>query len=62
MADDRNQLTDMLDAEGVEVVVDAAGKLRVNVDGVCVLRIGKCKHVTFEDPIRAFDNVYEEKE
>jgi Lon protease-like protein len=38
-------MVDMLDAEVVEVTLDQFGKLWVNVDGVCRLRIGKIKHI-----------------
>lgn len=41
------QLLDLLDADLVEIVWDADNhKLWVNVDGKCVLRIGKVKDIT----------------
>jgi Lon protease-like protein len=41
----KDKMIDQLDAETVEVKVDQFGKLWVNVDGICRLRIGKIKHI-----------------
>ena len=40
-----DRMIDMLDAEKVEVLLDDTGKLWVNVDGACRLRIGAIKHL-----------------
>lgn len=37
----KKSLVDLGEAQDIEVVVDHQGKLWVNVDGVCVLRIGE---------------------
>ena len=43
------ELQDALKAEVVEITVDDTGKLWVNVDGRCVLRIGHCDSVIAEN-------------
>lgn len=40
---------DVLDATDVEFQVDSEGKVWVNVDGVCRVRIGKAANVTIND-------------
>ena len=42
---DKPGMIDMLDAESVEVLLDDTGKLWVNVDGACRLRIGSIKYI-----------------
>jgi hypothetical protein len=54
-------MDDRLDANIVEVTVDSTGKLWVNVDGRCALRIGHCKLVVYDDPIRGRDTSYANK-
>ncbi len=51
----RTELTDLAEAEHVEVFVDAQHKLWVNVNGECLLRIGTVKHLTMDDPVRGQD-------
>jgi hypothetical protein len=41
---------DLLDAEHVEFIVDNTGKVWVNVDGKCVVRIGHAEDVTISRP------------
>lgn len=41
---------DLLDARIVEVEMDSTGKLWVNVDGVCRLRIGHVQNIKIELP------------
>lgn len=45
-------MDDRLDAEVLELQVDETGKVWVNVDGICVLRIGRVKTVYIDDPER----------
>ncbi len=52
MAGCNPNLVDILDAEGVEVIVSDDKKLWVNVDGQCLLRIGHCTNITMDDPFR----------
>lgn len=52
-------LLDKLDAKKVDITVDSEGKLWVNVDDKCVIRIGHCELVLMDDPIRGQDVVYE---
>ena len=42
----------------VEVLVDSTGKLWVNVDGKCALRISHCRLIEIDDPIRGRDIVH----
>lgn len=41
-------MNDLHEANTVEIEVDNTGKLWVNIDGKCALRIGKCHMVKFE--------------
>lgn len=54
-------MIDMLAANSVQVLVDTTGKLWVNIDGKCELRIGHCKLIVLDDPDRGEDVVYEDK-
>ena len=47
-----HELTDMLEAKAVEVFIDGTNKMWVNVDGKCLLRIGKVRYITIDDPNR----------
>lgn len=54
----------MIDREKAQVVnitVDDTGKLWVNVDGMCVVRIAECDVVTMDDPLRGLDTVWDLK-
>lgn len=42
-------MKDLLNADEVEVIVDQFGKVWVNVDGQCVLRVGKAASFVVED-------------
>lgn len=53
-------MDDRIDANAVEFTVDETGKVWVNVDGKCVLRIGHAKHVIADDPVRGLDVVYQD--
>jgi len=50
-------MTDQLKAEHIEVATDATGKVWVNVDGVCVLRVGQVATLQ----LRFDDNQYVSK-
>lgn len=39
-------MQDISDADSVEIQVDSTGKLCININGVCALRIGRCKSIT----------------
>jgi hypothetical protein len=39
-------MTDLLDATIIDLTIDETGKIWVNVDGKCLVRIGKAKHVS----------------
>ncbi len=54
-------LVDMLDAASVEVLVDSTGKVWINVNGACALRIGHADIVVIDDHKRGLDVVYEKK-
>lgn len=41
-------MKDITEAGVVECTFDHTGKLWVNVDGKCVLRVNKCKEIHFE--------------
>ena len=43
------QLQEAMQADHVDVVVDDTGKLWLNIDGRCAVRIGHCMRITFED-------------
>lgn len=51
-------MDDRRDAQEVEIIVDRTGKVWVNVDGVCALRISHARVVSIDDPIRGRDVVY----
>ena len=53
-------MVDIVLAGAVDITLDQFGKLWVNVDGKCVLRIGHCNTVTMDDPLRGHDTVYGE--
>lgn len=42
------KMCDLIDAEVVEVLIDSTGKLWVNVDGLCKLRIGHADSIKVE--------------
>jgi hypothetical protein len=42
------KLTDIISADVVEITVDDTGKIWVNVDGECRLRIGKATVVNYD--------------
>lgn len=56
------QMQDAFSAETVEIQVDNTGKLWVNIDGRCALRIGHCRIVECNNPIRGKEIVYEAKQ
>jgi hypothetical protein len=41
-------MTDLQEVNTVEISVDQTGKLWINIDGKCALRIGHCAEVKFE--------------
>lgn len=46
-------MIDIQDVDTVEIFIDHAGKLWINVDGRCRLRIGKIKkEFVIDDPVR----------
>lgn len=53
-------MNDMVEAKHVDIAVDDTGKVWVNVDGVCVLRIGHAHTVVIDDPLRGQDIVWGE--
>lgn len=55
-------MNDMLEAKIVEVTVDPKGKLWVNVDGVCFLRIGHCDMVVTDNHVYGHEEVDYTKE
>lgn len=55
---DKHELLDLREVEHEEVFVDSQYKLWLNIDGKCVVRIGKVKHLTVDDPIRGQDNLW----
>ena len=55
-------MQDLRDVQDVEVSVDGTGKLWVNIEGRCVLRVGHARLVIFDDPVRGLDTVYEDSE
>lgn len=42
------EMIDLTDAEHVQVYIDQKRKVWVNVDGICLLRIGKTKSYTID--------------
>jgi hypothetical protein len=44
----RESMIDMVTADSVEFVIDMTGKIWVNVNGVCRLRIGRAKTVVID--------------
>lgn len=44
-------MVDLLDADEVEIFIDDTGKLWVNVDQQCALRIGHVKKVVSDSPM-----------
>lgn len=42
-------MTDMLEASDVEFVRDYTGKIWVNVNGVCLLRVGRVHNLAYKD-------------
>lgn len=55
-------MLDIRDVKSVEILVDQFGKIWVNVDGACKLRIGRAEIVTIDDPVRGFDVVIQKPE
>lgn len=55
-------MDDRVGAKEVEVIVDNLGKVWVNVDGKCALRIGHADVVTCDDPVRGLAVVYEKEQ
>lgn len=53
-------MIDLLSTNSVEIQVDSTGKLWINIDGKCTLRIGHAKLITVDDPIRGLDEIYSE--
>jgi len=41
--DSKYQMVDLQEARHVEVSVDTTGKLWINVDNVCIMRVGKVR-------------------
>lgn len=54
-------MDDRLNANSVEITVDSTGKVWVNIDGKCALRIGHAKVVIVDDHVRGQDTIYEER-
>lgn len=52
-ANPRLRMVDLSESEVVEVSRDDTGKVWVNVDGVCVCRIGRTVHLRVEDELDA---------
>lgn len=42
-------MKDIYQVNDVEVMVDYSGKLWINVDGICLMRIGHAKKIIFEN-------------
>lgn len=55
-------MDDRVLALSVEITVDSSGRVWVNVDGECVLRIQHARYVYMDDPIRGQAGVYRDKE
>ena len=55
-------LNDIDEAEKVEITVDSFGKVWINVNDKCVIRIGHAKSISMDDPLRGFDIVYGESD
>jgi len=43
--------TDQESAKHIELVVDQFGKVWVNLDGICVVRVGHVTHIEIENAI-----------
>lgn len=52
-AEDKLKLTDLLHSDNVEFLIDTTGKLWLNVDGVCAVRIGKVETITIRTPAKS---------
>jgi hypothetical protein len=48
-------LKDVIEADTVEIQIDDTGKIWVNIDGRCALRIGHAKTIISDDPKRGRD-------
>ncbi len=44
------EMLDLATCEGLELVVDGSGKAWVNLDGRCIIRVGKASVVYVEKP------------
>jgi hypothetical protein len=53
-------MLDIIDAGTVEVTVDTTGKLWVNIDGKCALRIEHCRLIVMDDHLRGQGVIYDE--
>jgi len=47
-------MIDIQSADDVEIIVDHTGKMWINVDGQCVLRVGWCKDVSISTTPKNF--------
>jgi len=45
----KTSLNDIFEAETVEITIDTFGKMWVNVDGACALRIGRADVICVDD-------------
>jgi hypothetical protein len=43
------ELVDLHEAAQVEVIIDAEHKLWINLNGKCLLRVGKCADIIIQD-------------
>lgn len=53
-------MLDLENADAVEFMVDTTGKVWLNVDGKCVVRIGHAFVVETDDPVYGRDVIYSE--
>ena len=51
-------MLDRIRAEEIELLIDSKGKLWINVDGRCEIRIGSCKRVYVEKDGKGSELIY----
>lgn len=49
---DEARMIDLIEAEKVDITVDFSGKIWINVNDKCLLRIGKAGNVLIDDHVR----------
>ena len=53
-------MIDKTNVKSVEVVVDSRGKVWVNIDGECALRVQHAQVILIDDPYRGRDTIRDE--